>query len=514
MNTLLEVNINGTAVLDQAMRRVRDHWPLAYSKLLAMKWLPTASTSYGCTDGRTLKLNPLGLDKLNRTSDPVGLTAFLLVHEALHALLSHGERLSRLQDHNTANIAADYVINAMIKRRNVEVRIKTGVIPFPFIEGILFDESISKDFNAEQLYQHLLKGLPQPPQPDAGDESGDAGDDDGAGEADGEGDAGEADAGEGDDGAGDDESGDGDGAGDGEGEAEAEADGAGDGAGAGEADGAGDATGEADAGEANQSGTGAGSSSGAARQTDKEILGDEWVGTGAVDTAKPELEDGETAEQVADQIDASNESILIGDQIDKRAGMSGAGGSRSIQQHRARREGLDWADVLRQWLSARCSDGWDKPFNAPIFTSTGTVAAGRQKKALPEIVVVVDTSCSVPDSLLAEMLAQLQHCLDTLRPEAIHLVSCDTRIREAHELREGDFVPTKLMGGGGTFFRPAFDWMRDNVPHAEGLVYLTDGEAWDFAGLEEPACPVLWLDYGKVGASAYPFGEVVSFSHR
>ena len=411
MNTLLEVNINGTAVLDQAMRRVRDHWPLAYSKLLAMKWLPTASTSYGCTDGRQLKLNPLGLAKLNRTSDPVGLTAFLLVHEALHALLSHGERLSRLQDHNTANIAADYVINAMIKRRNTEVRSKSGVIPFPFIEGILFDESISKDYNAEELYQHLLKGLPQPPQPDAGDESGDAGDDE----------SGEADAGEADG----DESGD---AGEADGAGEADA-------GDESADGAGDGTGEADAGEANQSGTGAGSSSGAARQTDKEILGDEWVGTGAVDTAKPELEDGETAEQVADQIDASNESILIGDQIDARAGMSGAGGSRSIQQHRARREGLDWADVLRQWLSARCSDGWDKPFNAPIFTSTGTVAAGRQKQALPEIVVIVDTSCSVPDSLLAEMLAELQHCLDTLRPEAIQLFSCDSRIRDTHELR-------------------------------------------------------------------------------
>jgi predicted metal-dependent peptidase len=497
MNTLLEVNINGTAVLDQAMRRVRDHWPLAYSKLLAMKWLATGSTSYGCTDGRMLKLNPLGLAKLNRTSDPVGLTAFLLVHEALHALLSHGERLSRLQDHDTANIAADYVINAMIKRRNTEVRGKTGVIPFPFIEGILFDESISKDFNAEQLYQHLLKGLPQPPQPDAG-----AGEADGEGEADGDesgDDAGEA------DGDGDGDAGEADGDGDG-GEADGEGDESGAGDGAGQAD-AGDESGAGD-------GTGAGSSSGAARQTDKEILGDEWVGTGAVDTAKPELEDGETAEQVAAQIDASNETILIGDQIDKRAGMSGAGGSRPIQQHRARREGLDWADVLRQWLSARCSDGWDKPFNAPIFTSTGTVAAGRQKKALPEIVVVVDTSCSVPDSLLAEMLAELQHCLDTLRPEAIHLVSCDSRIRETHELREGDAVPTKLMGGGGTRFQPAFDWMRDNVPHAEGMVYLTDGEAWDYAALEEPACPVLWLDYGMVGASAYPFGEVVSFTHR
>ena len=490
MNTIT-VNINGSAIIDQAMRRVRDHWPLAYSKLLAMRWTETSATSYGCTDGRQLKLNPAGLARLNRTSDPVGLTAFLLVHESLHALLSHGERLSKLADHNTANIAADYVINAMIKRRNVEVMTASGTVPFPFIEGILFDESVSMDFNAEQLYQRLLKGQPQPqPQPDQSGDDGQPSDDSGDDS--------------GDDGQPSDDSGD-DSGDDGQ---------PSDGSGDGDSDGSGDGSGDGDGDGQPSDESGSGSSSGDERRTDKEILGDEWVGTGAIDTAKPEIADDETAEQVADEIESSNESILIGDQIDKRAGMSGAGGSRQIQQHRARTGGLDWSDVLRQWLTARCAGGWNKPFNAPIFTSTGTVAAGRQNKALPEIVVVVDTSCSVPDSLLSEMLAQLQHCLDTLRPEAIHLVSCDSRIREVHELREGDFVPTKLIGGGGTFFRPAFEWMKENVPHAEGMIYLTDGEAWDMSYVEEPTCPMLWLDYGSRGASAYPFGEVVSFTHR
>ena len=243
-------------------------------------------------------------------------------------------------------------------------------------------------------------------------------------------------------------------------------------------------------------------------------MGDEWVGTGAVDTAKPELAGDETAEEAAAAIDAANESILIGDEIDSRAGMDGAGGSRQVQAQRAKRDGLDWADVLRQWLTARCATGWDKPFNAPIYSSTGTICAARSARALPEIVVVVDTSCSVPDSLLAEMLAQLQDCLDKLHPEAIHLVACDHQVREAYELREGDTVPNKLRGGGGTLFAPAFEWMRDNVPNAEGMIYLTDGEAWDWSKIEEPTFPMLWLDYGKAGASAYPFGEVVSFTHR
>ena len=101
------MNTDHTPTLSAAMRRVSQHWPLAYGKLLALRWEATDATSSGATDGRRLLLNPDGLAKLDKTSDPVGLTAFLLVHEALHALLNHALRLRLLADAKTANIAAD-----------------------------------------------------------------------------------------------------------------------------------------------------------------------------------------------------------------------------------------------------------------------------------------------------------------------------------------------------------------------------------------------------------------------
>lgn len=153
--------------LSVAMRLVSRHWFLAYSKLMSMTWEWSDRVPYGATDGRTLYLNRNGLNKLCARDNGAGLLAFLLVHEALHGLLGHGWRCAPMKDKDTANIAADYIINAMIHQRNLEL----GRTVFPLIEGILLDESLSGDKSVEYLYRELTK--PQPPSPDTGDDTGD-----------------------------------------------------------------------------------------------------------------------------------------------------------------------------------------------------------------------------------------------------------------------------------------------------------------------------------------------------
>ena len=183
MNTAaIAYNVNGEDTLAKSLRRVRRFFPLAFQKLVLLSWYWATEGigSYGATDGRRLFLNPDGLKKIERTSDPVGYLAFLLVHEALHALLNHALRLAKLQNHQLANVAADYVINAIIDRINKQVLAEEGFIPFPFISGILHDESIAYDsknesLSAEEVYQNLAKGQ-QPeqdqdqPEPQSGDD--------------------------------------------------------------------------------------------------------------------------------------------------------------------------------------------------------------------------------------------------------------------------------------------------------------------------------------------------------
>lgn len=80
------------------------------------------------------------------------LLGFLLVHEALHVLLRHRQRFAHLRWKRTLNEAADYVINAMIVRRNRELKQEI----FPPIDGIYLDESFSGHKSVEQIYRELI----------------------------------------------------------------------------------------------------------------------------------------------------------------------------------------------------------------------------------------------------------------------------------------------------------------------------------------------------------------------
>ena len=468
------MNADYTPTLAAAMRRVSQHWPLAYGKLLALRWEATDATSYGATDGRRLLLNLAGLAKLDRTSDPVGLTAFLLVHEALHALLNHSLRLRLLADAKTANIAADYVINALIKARNTEVHGKHGFVPFPFIEGILFDESISRDFSAEQVYQQLAKPAKQDdkpqPQPDQQSDDSDQQSDD----------SGDSDS--------DQQSDD-----------------------SGDSDQQSDDSGDQQSSDQQSDDSGNGGNGG--KQSDRDILGDDFVGGGSDDLAEPEADAGESIDDIQREIEADNERQMLEDAVNARAGIGG-GGNRTLDKLRRKDTGTDWAEYLRQFLTSSRRNGWDAPFNAPVYNSTGVVAAGRKQRALNSVAVVIDTSISVPQSLLIEMLGEVQHALDSGSVESVHLISCDWRVQQADEYYAGDVIPPKLKGGGGTAFQPAFDWIEAHAPEVDAIVYLTDGEAYDWPDVRQPQAPVLWLDYGTAIAKPYTFGEVVSFTHR
>jgi predicted metal-dependent peptidase len=485
-------DFNTIDIYTRAMRRVSRYGQLAYGKLLSLRLLATSETPFGATDGRTLYLNPEGLRKLEQTSDPVGYCAFLLVHEALHAQLSHSTRLRHLSDHQTANKAADYVINAMIVEMNrsaLHAGAKTA--PFPLIDRVLIDESLSQDRHVVELY-NILKAeaakQPQPqPQQDDNDGADDAADaDDAAADADGD-----------SDGTGGDSDGDSGGTGTG-------GDSDGDSGGDSDGDSGGDSGGTGTGGDSEGKGNSKGKPA-----TDGEILGD-WVGTATSegDLAEPQLKDGETLADFENSVDQANESIELQDKLSASAGL-GDGALRELSVQRRRWAGLDWVEYVRQWMTDCIDNGWNKPLNINTFATTGLVDDDRSINNLGELAVVIDTSISVPASVVREMLDATQDALNTLNPRAIHLLSFDHKVQEYHELTAGDTVPQSLKGGGGTLFSTAFQFLDEVAPNVDGILFLTDGEAADWDRVVEPQAPVLWLDWNPWRTVQYPFGEVI-----
>ena len=458
-NTIDPTQFDTNHPLSVAMRTTSRYWFLTHSKLMSMKWQWSDAVPYGATDGSTLLLNREGIDKLSRQPNGAGLIAFLLVHEALHALLGHGWRLAKLGDHRTANIAADYVINAMIANRNREI----GKEIFPFIEGVLLDEGLSGDNSTEQLYRILSKPIQQDqtnpkPQQD-NDDSNDTTDSDGDDETPQEGSDGDQD-------------------------------------------------GDQDDSDSNHSDS-SGSSADATVGNSGDDLSD-FVGTGAPDTFEPEPEDGESQQQTIDRLEEANDSIFIADEIDRRQ-QTDSGTTASRLQGQRTSSSLSWPDLLREWLSKRSRNGWDSPFNNAIFQTTGLIAAGRRTRNAGEIVLVLDTSGSIGQRTYDRFLSEAQAVLDDLKPDKVHLLSVSHVVADAVSLEAGDTVPSSLKGGGGTRFKPAFDWVAEHAQDVDVMVYLTDGYSNDLSEITYVDFPLLWLSTGA-RTNAFKAGDVIEIT--
>jgi predicted metal-dependent peptidase len=422
-------------------------------------------------DGTKLYYNP---DFIDRLADDELL--FVLSHEAAHcANLHHTRRKDR--DPELWNVAADYVINLDLTLAQI------GRMP----EKGLLDHSY-RGMGTEDVYASLVqqqeKNKPQPQQ--GQDEGDDAEQDSGKGEDGGE------EGGEGGDTGqpGKPASGDGNGskgqpqAGQGSGDGN-DGEGAGDGAGESEGEG-GDGKGQG----------GAGGKPGASS--------DEGGCGGVIDAPGTEAE---KAEQEAEWQTVTRQAIAV---ATRAAG--------SMPSHLERLVGelnkapQNWREILRRFVdqSIRTDYSWQRPdrrFGGADFLLPGTVSDG-----VNHLLVVRDTSGSINDTLVASFDAEIQAMLDEGAVDKVTVIDCDAAIHQLAECGPGDTIP-KAKGGGGTSYRPVWQWLKDTQEDIAAVVYFTDLEPNDGFG-DEPHLPVLWAAYGdprylREAIKRVTFGEVI-----
>lgn len=127
-----------------------------------------------------------------------------------------------------------------------------------------------------------------------------------------------------------------------------------------------------------------------------------------------------------------------------------------------------------------------------------------------QLIAVLDTSGSITDAEMHEFAAEI----DALKCQVnaqVTLHACDERLAEAGPWRfepwEAVSLPEGFSGGGGTDFRPVFEWIDSEQLRPDLLVYFTDAEG-KFPDLA-PDYPVLWLVKGK---APVPWGERVQLN--
>lgn len=170
---------------------------------------------------------------------------------------------------------------------------------------------------------------------------------------------------------------------------------------------------------------------------------------------------------------------------------------------------VSWQERLRYHVTraiSRDATTWTRPHRRRLVTQ-GVYLPTYTGFGAGDVVVVVDTSGSIGEHELNTFFSELDDILTTCNPTGITLIGCDAAISSIHHLMAGDSLkdnPPKLGGGGGTSFRPPFEWVDKEGATPSALIYFTDMYG-DFPP-QEPAYPTIWCKTTSVKA---PWGEEI-----
>lgn len=116
--------------------------------------------------------------------------------------------------------------------------------------------------------------------------------------------------------------------------------------------------------------------------------------------------------------------------------------------------------------------------------------------------VAIDTSGSIDDQLLGAFMEEFKSIMQNFPSVKIELIIADAKVHAHHTFQGGERMDFALKGGGGTDYRPTFDYVESNLPMTTMLLYFTDGEG-SFPRIP-PNYEVLWALSRK---AKVPFGR-------
>ena len=169
---------------------------------------------------------------------------------------------------------------------------------------------------------------------------------------------------------------------------------------------------------------------------------------------------------------------------------------------------LPWRNLLAQHLSATART--DYSYARPSSRRGDPAVFPGLRSEEVDLVVAVDTSGSIRETEIDEFFSEINAIKGQIRAR-IALLCCDAEIAADTPVYfepwdDFDFEP-RVTGGGGTDFRPVFEWIDRQDIRPDSLVYFTDA-CGEFPR-HEPAFPTLWL---VKGGQDVPFGARIQLN--
>ena len=163
----------------------------------------------------------------------------------------------------------------------------------------------------------------------------------------------------------------------------------------------------------------------------------------------------------------------------------------------------NWRQLLAEFVEQEVTDyGFSPPDRR--FSDSDIILPdfSETEENVKNLVFAVDTSGSITQEHFTVFLSEVVGCMAQFSGNVKgKLIYCDAQIAQNGVYDLEDAHKSMPVGGGGTDFRPVFDWVDENLENCVGVVYLTDGEG--YYPDKPPHYPVLWVLTQKYSV---PFG--------
>ena len=177
---------------------------------------------------------------------------------------------------------------------------------------------------------------------------------------------------------------------------------------------------------------------------------------------------------------------------------------------------VDWRTLLRRYMvdAVKRDYSWSMPNRR--FIDGGLYMPSIRSEGVESIAVIIDTSGSIwcRPKILEAFWSEVRRIMLEIQPTEVIVLQVDTRLQDVAEY-SGSSLPdaVELKGGGGTDFRPGFEWLEEQGKRPGVCLYLTDMECSSYPEME-PGFPVAWVNWGDPPGewNREPWGERIDMA--
>lgn len=210
------------------------------------------------------------------------------------------------------------------------------------------------------------------------------------------------------------------------------------------------------------------------------------------DQASEEDHSFSNLENIEDDLDAQTESewqyaASISQELAQRKSAMPSGLDRLAKKVKA--NNIDWRFELYNAINRHMRNNYAFMPPNKKHIHRGFILPSLTSDTL-SLCVAIDTSGSINDELLGIFMEEFKTIMQNFPAVQIELIIADAKVHGHYTFQGGEKLDFPIKGGGGTDYRPVFNYIDSQLPMTTMLLYFTDGDGW-YPKIP-PAYEVLW----------------------